>query len=79
MQIMDVVRAFCSIVLISAAGWSKPEKLYIRECTSGNLRKNWSQGYCVQTAVDPELEFQAQEKRNSQGTFMQSFCGNTFI
>ena len=29
----------------------KPEKLYIREYTSGNLCKNWSQGYCVQTAL----------------------------
>ena len=27
------------------------EKLYIREYTSGNLRKNLSQGYCVQTAL----------------------------
>ena len=24
--------------------------LYIREYASGNVRKNWNQGYCVQTA-----------------------------
>ena len=28
------------------------ENLYIREYTSGNLRKIWSQGYCVQTALN---------------------------
>ena len=28
------------------------EKLYIREYTSNILRKNWSQGYCVQTALN---------------------------
>ena len=26
--------------------------LYIREYTSGSLRKIWSQGYCVQTALN---------------------------
>ena len=30
-----------------------PEKLYSREYTSGNLRKkSWSQGHCVQSALN---------------------------
>ena len=37
------------IKLDSLESLINPEKLYIREYTSGNLRKNWSQGYCVQT------------------------------
>ena len=29
-----------------------PEKQYIRENTSGNLRKTFGQGYCVQTVLN---------------------------
>ena len=38
----------------------KPEKLYIREFASGNLRENWSQGYCVQTALNTSFALLSQ-------------------
>ena len=41
----------------------KPEKLYIREYTPGNLHKNWSQAYCVQTALNTGLLLGAASKK----------------
>ena len=43
-----------------------PEKLYIREYTSGNLRKNWSQGFCVQTAMNTSFALRSQLENRRQ-------------
>ena len=39
-----------------------PEKLYIREYTSGNLRKKWS--YCLQTALNISCALLSQQLEN---------------
>ena len=52
--------------LIFLLGLGRPAKFYIREYTSGNLRKHWSQGYCVQTALNTSFALLSQLENRRQ-------------
>ena len=55
----------------------KPEN--IREYTSGNVRNNWSQGYCVQTALNIISVFSSLAAGNSASNLRLFWLQNQLL